>query len=149
VTAREFQVTIDCADPFELSSFWEGALGYEPAEPPEGSDSWEEWLEKMDVPRDEWDPGPRPYNALVDPEGRGPRIWFQRVPEPKTVKNRIHLDLNASDGPAAPLDRRMEQVEAEVERLLGLGARRLAVYEEQDHYHVVMADPEGNEFCLR
>lgn len=147
--AREFQVTIDCADPSTLSSFWESALGYERAAPPEGSNTWEEWLEKMEVPRENWDPGPRPYNAIVDPDGRGPRIWFQRVPEPKKVKNRIHLDLNASDGQAAPLYRRKEQVDAEVERLLRLGARRLTRYEEQDHYHVVMADPEGNEFCLR
>jgi hypothetical protein len=147
--ARTFQVTIDCADPFALSSFWESALAYEPADPPEGSDTWEEWLEKMEVPREDWDPGLRPYNAIVDPDRRGPRIWFQRVPEPKAVKNRIHFDLDASEGPAAPVDRRKEQVEAEVERLIGLGARRLADYEEQDHYHVVMADPEGNEFCLR
>jgi catechol 2,3-dioxygenase-like lactoylglutathione lyase family enzyme len=148
VTAREFQVTIDCADPFALSSFWADALGYQPADPPDGSGTWEEWLERMGVPREDWDPGPRPYNALVDPDGRGPRIWFQRVPEPKRVKNRLHLDLRTSDGPAASLDRRKQQVDSEVQRLVGLGARRLARHGERDHYHVVMADPEGNEFCL-
>jgi hypothetical protein len=58
--AKEFQLTIDCADPFELSIFWEGALGYEHAEPPEGWNTWEEWLEKMGVPKDDWGPGPRP-----------------------------------------------------------------------------------------
>jgi hypothetical protein len=147
--AKRFQVTIDCGDPYRLSSFWEDVLGYVPDEPPDGSSSWEEWLEKMRVPKEEWDPGPRPYNALVDPDGIGPRIWFQRVPEPKSVKNRVHLDVDASDGRSAPLERRKKQVDAEAARLVELGGRRLGTFEEVDHYFVVMADPEGNEFCLR
>jgi hypothetical protein len=143
--AMSFQVTFDCADPGALASFWADALGYKPADPPEDSATWEEWLKKMGVPEEEWDEGA----WITDPDERGPSIYFQQVPEPKTVKNRLHLDLDASAGAAAPLDRRKAQVEAEVDRLLGLGARRLRGYEQQDHYHVVMQDPEGNEFCLR
>ena len=143
--AREFQVTFDCADPAALSTFWAAALGYKLADPPEGSATWAEWLQKIGVPEEEWDEG----SAIAHPEQRGPRIYFQRVHEPKTAKNRLHLDVNASAGPTAPLDQRKEQVDAGVDRLLGLGARRLAAYEERDHYHVLMQDPEGNEFCLR
>ena len=115
------QVTLDCADPATLADFWAAALGYKVEVPPEGSATWEEWLEKMGVPKADWDPGPRPYNSIVDPDGRGPRIWFQRVPEAKTVKNRLHLDLAASAGRGAPVDQRKQQVDAEVERLLALG----------------------------
>ena len=141
----DFQVTFDCAGPQALANFWAGALGYQPADPPEGFATWEEWLLKLEIPEEEWDEGA----WIADPEQRRPRICFQQVPEPKAVKNRLHLDINASDGPTAPLDRRKEQVDAEVDRMLGLGASRLAAYEETDHYHVVMQDPEGNEFCLR
>jgi len=66
------------------------------------------------------------------PAGAGPRLWFQLVPEPKQVKNRVHLDLCATD------------VEAEIARLTGLGASVLARHDE----NTILADPEGNEFCL-
>jgi hypothetical protein len=99
----------------------------------------------MRIPEEEWDSGA----SIVDPERRGPRIYFQGVPEPKTVKNRVHFDLDVSDGRSVPLERRREQIDAEVERLLGRGARRQQEFEAHDHYHVVMQDPEGNEFWLR
>jgi hypothetical protein len=86
---------------------------------------------------------------VVDPDGKGPRIYLQRVPEPKTVKNRVHLDLNISGGPSAgTLEERRARVDAEVERLLGLGATRQRAAEELGQYWVVMQDPEGNEFCV-
>ena len=141
----DFQVTFDCAAPVALADFWASALGYRPADPPEGFASWEEWAERLEIPAEEWGEGA----WLDDPEKQRPRIHFQRVPEPKTVKNRVHLDLDASDGPAAPLERRKEQVDAEAARLVALGAKRFAIYEATEHYHIVMRDPEGNEFCLR
>jgi catechol 2,3-dioxygenase-like lactoylglutathione lyase family enzyme len=143
--ARTFQVTFDCAQPAALSSFWADVLGYRPADPPEGFDSWEQWLEKMNVPEEEWDEGA----WITDPDGRGSPIYFQQVPEPKRTKNRLHLDIDVSDRHRVPLDRRKEQVDAEVQRVLALGAKHLAAYEQGDHYHVVMQDPEGNEFCMR
>jgi hypothetical protein len=141
----DFQVTFDCAAPVALADFWASALGYRPGDPPEGFATWEEWAAKLEIVDEERDEGA----WLDDPEQRRPRLHFQQVPEPKTVKNRLHLDLNASDGPTAPLERRKEQVDAEAARLVALGARRFAIYEATDHYHIVMRDPEGNEFCLR
>jgi hypothetical protein len=82
----------------------------------------------------------------VDPDGRGPRLYFQRVPEAKTVKNRVHLDLNVSGGHGTPLAERRRRCDAEVERLLGVGATRLGTVEEAGGFAVNMADPEGNEF---
>ena len=142
--ATIFQVTFDCAHAAAQAGFWAAALGYRPADPPAGSDTWEEWLEKMEVPEDEWDEGA----WITDPDRRGPSIFFQQVPEPKTVKNRVHLDLDVSAGSAVPLDRRKAEVDGQADRLLALGARRLEAFEQGDHYHVVMQDPEGNEFCL-
>jgi len=80
----------------------------------------------------------------------GPRIFFQEVPEPKVVKNRVHLDLDVSGGRGVPLATRTELVDAEAERLTGTGATTLRVLDTArvDHYAVVMQDPEGNEFCL-
>jgi hypothetical protein len=87
---------------------------------------------------------------LVDPDGVGPRLFFQEVPEGKVVKNRIHLDLQVGGGRAVPLATRRQRVDAEAERLGGAGATKLRVFDEPgvDHYFVVMQDPEGNEFCL-
>jgi hypothetical protein len=75
-------------------------------------------------------------------------LYFQRVPEPKTVKNRLHLDLDVAargDSIAA----RTADVEAEVVRLVAVGAAVIKRVSDHDHFHVTMGDPEGNEFDLR
>ncbi|UAK39219.1 VOC family protein [Gordonia bronchialis] len=143
--SREVQVTFDCADPAALADFWALVLGYRLQDPPPGFDSWEAALEALGVP-------PENHNdasALVDPDGRGPRVFFQRVPEGKSAKNRVHLDVRAAPGLAG--DERMAALEKECERLVGLGGRRLERHEPAPPMaggHIVMADPEGNEFCL-
>jgi hypothetical protein len=92
--AIKVQVTFDAADPPALAAFWEELIGYVEQAPPEGFDSWESWAVANDLPRERWDD----YAARVDPDGVGPRLYFQRVPEPKTAKNRVHLDLAVSGG---------------------------------------------------
>jgi hypothetical protein len=143
--STNWQVTVDCADPDALSRFWAAALGYEIEGPPEGFATWEEWLIAIGIPEDERDMGA----SIIDPEGKRARIVFLEVPEPKTSKNRLHLDLDASEGRSVPIATRKQQVNGAVDRLVSLGASRLRALEELDHYHVVMQDPEGNEFCLR
>ena len=88
-------------------------------------------------------------DRIEDPNGEGPSIWFQIVPEKKSIKNRIHIDVNAS-GAACVARARRERVEAEAARLVSLGATRLQTIVEEglDHYAVAMADPEGNEFDI-
>ena len=88
-------------------------------------------------------------DRIEDPNGEGPRIWFQIVPE-KSIKNRIHIDVNASGGRDVSLDTRRERVEAEAARLVSLGATRLHTNVEEglDHYTVALIDPEGNEFDI-
>jgi hypothetical protein len=143
--ATSIQVTFDCADPDRLASFWAQALGYCKQDPPEGYTTWPEFLAAQGIPEDQWNSA----SAIDDPEGRGPRLYFQRVPEPKVVKNRVHLDLNISGGPHVPLQERRVHVNATVDRLRGVGATQLRPVEEHGEYWVVMADPEGNEFCLQ
>ncbi len=140
-----FQIVFDCTDPAGLAQFWATALGYVLQPPPDGHDSWESFLTSIGVPETEFNQA----SALVDPEGRTPRIFFQRVPEPKTAKNRLHVDVNAGGGPAVSLDRRRARVDAEVERLQENGASVIGPVTERDEYWVVMADPEGNEFCVQ
>jgi Glyoxalase-like domain len=142
--ATGVQVVFDCADPGRLARFWAEALGYKLDDPPAGYQRWEDWLRDQGIPEERWNDA----SAAVDPDGAGPRIYFQRVPEPKTVKNRVHLDLNVSGGPSVPIERRREQVEAEAERLTGIGATRLRAVEELGVYWVVLHDPEANEFCV-
>ena len=142
--AKKFQVVIDCADPARLATFWAAATGYKLQDPPPGHDSWESFLRAQGVPEEEWNSA----SAVVDPDGVGPRLYFQRVPEPKTVKNRVHLDLNQGDRDTPP-DERRRRVDAEVERLKGLGASELYRMEQHGDYWVTMADPEGNEFCVQ
>ena len=97
-------------------------------------------------------PPPEEHNdasLVTDPAGRVPRLYFQRVPEAKRAKNRLHLDLRAAPGLEA--QERMSALEAEAVRLVSIGATRLQRHEPApalDGGHVVMADPEGNEFCL-
>ena len=144
--ARDVQITFDCADPAALAAFWAEALGYQVQEPPRGFDSWEQALDAFGVPPEKRNDA----SAVVDPGGSGPRLFFQRVPEGKQVKNRVHLDVRAAPGLAG--DERMAALEAEAERLAAHGARRLERHEPAPPLaggHIVMTDPEGNEFCLQ
>lgn len=143
----KFQVTFDCADPERLTRFWSDALGYEVQQPPAGFRTWADFYRSIGVPEEELDGDGA--DRLVDPEGHGPLFWFQKVPEGKVVKNRIHLDLFVSGGRRTPKDERKACVDAEAERLVAAGASRFRVLDEGlDHYAVVLRDPEGNEFCL-
>jgi hypothetical protein len=146
--ATRFSLTIDCSDPDRLTSFWADALGYKLKDPPAGFDDWLTYFRSIGVPEEELQGATAVY--LVDPEGVGPQIFFQEVPEPKVVKNRVHLDLDVGGGRDVPLPTRRERVNAEADRLVGAGATRLRVSDEEvaNHYFVVMQDPEGNEFCL-
>jgi hypothetical protein len=104
-------IVVDCDDTNRVGTFWSQALGL-PLQGPENGEWW------------------------IEPGGNHPDILFEHVPEKKSVKNRLHLDLR----PAA-------NQSAEVERLIGLGARRIDIGQ-GDVSWVVMADPEGNEFCV-
>lgn len=143
--AFAFQVTFDCADPDQLARFWAAALGYQLQPPPKGFATWEEWLIAQGFAEDQRNSA----SAIVDPEGAGARIYFQRVPEPKITKNRVHLDVNVGGGLGVPLADRRVRVNAEADRLVGVGASRMRAVEERGEYCVVMQDPEGNEFCLQ
>jgi catechol 2,3-dioxygenase-like lactoylglutathione lyase family enzyme len=145
--ATQIQVTIDCADPGRLARFWADALGYRLEQPPDGFASWQDYWVSRGLPPEEVEDG---YDSIVDPDGVRPRIWFQPVPEPKVVKNRVHLDLDVGGGRKAPLEDRRRRIDAEVERLVAAGATVFRVLSEDgvDYYAVVMQDPEGNEFCL-
>jgi hypothetical protein len=139
------QVTFDCADPDRLAHFWADLLGYQLDPPPEGYDSWEAWLIEQGIPESEWNSA----SAVSDPEERGPRIFFQRVPEPKEFKNRVHLDVNVGGPRGTPDKERRTAVDAAVERSIGLGAKKVRFVEERGERHYVMNDIEGNEFCLQ
>jgi hypothetical protein len=140
-----YQLVIDCADADRQARFWAEALRYVLAPPPAGFDSWDDWYRSVGVPEEELGQG---EDRIVDPAGEGPAIWFQVVPETKSLKNRWHIDVSASGGRDVPLDERRVRVEAEAERLVALGATRVRTIsaEGMDHYAVAMLDPEGNEF---
>lgn len=142
---REVQVTFDAADPDALATFWAAVLSYELQAPPPGFDSWDDALRSMGVPEERWNDA----SALSDPTGAGPKIFIQRVPEGKTAKNRVHLDVRAAPGLQG--DERMAALEAECERLVALGDTRGKRFEPApplSHGFITMQDPEGNEFCL-
>lgn len=136
--AYTFQVTFDCHDLGVMTRFWAIALGYEEQVPPPGHESWEAWAIEQGIAREGW------RGALVDPGGTGPRLFFQPVPEPKTAKNRVHLDIAVAAVGASSVQRR-EQIEAHVSRCIEAGATVLS----RNAEFVVMADPEGNELCIQ
>jgi catechol 2,3-dioxygenase-like lactoylglutathione lyase family enzyme len=139
---REVQITFDCADPAALSAFWAEALGYRVQDPPPGFATWEEALDAMGIP-------PERRNDASAAVGDGPRLFFQKVPEGKSAKNRVHLDVRAAPGLQG--DDRMAALEKEADRLVALGATRQQRHEPAPPLgagHIVMTDPEGNEFCL-
>ncbi|MEU8361999.1 VOC family protein [Nonomuraea sp. NPDC048882] len=151
--SRTIQVTFDAHDPRGLSIFWRDVLGYvHPGPPgvdlPEGADplaAWDDFLERAGIPEEQRNT----RSALEDPDGAGPRLFFQQVPEDKVAKNRVHLDVRAAPGLEG--DERMAALEAECERLVKLGATRTRRFEPEPPMSggfIVMADPEGNEFCL-
>ena len=144
-TVREFQVTFDCSDPAALAAFWSEALGYRLESPPPGFATWDEALDAWGVPADQRNS----RSAVVDPSGTGPRLFFQQVPEGKTVKNRLHLDVRAAPGLRG--DARMDALAAEADRLVGLGAsvlRRVEPDGAMESGFITLQDPEGNELCL-
>ncbi|MFD9306454.1 VOC family protein [Streptomyces sp. NPDC060048] len=144
------QVTIDCADPRVMVSFWARALGYVPEPAPGGHASWREYWADMGVPAEELPEGAgESPESIVDPAGRGPRVWFQQVPEPKTGKNRLHFDLKVGGGRDVAVDVRTGRVDEKVGQLTGAGATVVRVMDEPEgFYAVVLQDPEGNEFCV-
>ncbi len=143
-----FQITVDCADPDAMARFWAEALRYELQGPPPPHATWRDyWIAAGHDPDDDFDDG---YDAIVDPTGQGPRVWFQQVPEAKSIKNRLHFDLLVGGGRAVPLDERKQRVHAESDRLVALGAtvRRILDNSEFNHYAIAMNDPDGNEFDI-
>lgn len=145
--AVSFQVTFDCANPDRVAQFWAKVLGYKVQDPPQGFATWPEFLKAQNVPEDQWDRA----SAIVDPDGKGGRIFFQKVPEGKTIKNRVHLDVNVGGGYRVSLTERMARVNQRADELAELGATRVADHEDKEmgEYHIVMQDVEGNEFCLQ
>lgn len=137
------QVVFDAANPARQAEFWAFALDYVVQPPPPGFDSWADFAESLGYPRD-WDG----LSAAVDPEGIGPRLLFQRVPEPKSVKNRVHLDVNAS-GADARTEAGWAKVEARALELTEHGATVVREVNEPIGHHLLMTDPEGNEFCVQ
>ncbi len=150
---RQIQVTFDCGDPAALSRFWRDVLDYVIPGPPgvelaDGADpldAWQDFLAGIGVPEHQRNS----RSAVEDPDGTGPRLFFQQVPEGKTAKNRVHLDVRAAPGLEG--EARMAALDAEAERLATLGATRVSRTEPappMENGFIVMTDPEGNEFCL-
>jgi hypothetical protein len=136
--AVRIDLTLDCANAIALAAFWKLALGYEDEPAPAPFATRREWLQAAD-------PGADPDDGawLHDPAGVGPRLSLLRVPEPKSAKNRLHIDLRVA-GPGTP-EQRWARITNEVDRLTTAGA---TVLQRFPTHHVVMADPEGNEFCV-
>ncbi|MDG4779738.1 VOC family protein [Micromonospora sp. WMMD961] len=141
-SVRQVQVTFDCADPVRVGRFWCEVLGYVPPTPPEGFATWEEF--DLTLPPEKQGA----WFAGSDPTGVGPRLYFQRVPEGKVVKNRLHLDVRVGTGLVG--EERLAVLDAECARLTALGATRvrLMLADEENESCLVMQDVEGNEFCL-
>lgn len=139
----KIQVVFDAAEPEQLAAFWAIALDYVTEPLPAGFASLEEFFRAIGIPEEEfgnqW--------ALIDPVGDGPRLYFQRVPEPKTAKNRVHLDVRVAV-PEVTGEERKQLVSQRVERLAEAGATVAWELNEARGNAIVMRDPEGNEFCV-
>ena len=141
-SVRQVQVTFDCSQPERVARFWCEVLGYVVPPPPEGFATWADFDRSL-APADRGS-----WFACVDPSGVGPRLFFQRVPEGKVVKNRVHLDVRVGTGLVG--DERLATLEGECTRLVALGATRVRLLPADDDNEscMVMQDIEGNEFDL-
>jgi len=141
-TVRQFQVTFDCADPERVARFWCEALGYVVPPPPPGFESWTAFDQSLPAESQ------GSAFACVDPTGVGPRLFFQRVPEGKVVKNRVHLDVRVGTGLVG--DERLAALQAESDRLVAPGAvqGQVLLADGFNESCINMQDVEGNEFCL-
>jgi hypothetical protein len=143
---RTLQIVIDAADPRSLGAFWAAALGYVEESPPAPFEDWPSALTAWGLSQDRWNDA----YAIVDPAGAGLRVFLQKVPEPKTAKNRVHLDVGVPGSAGAGARPTQEQVRANAERLVALGASVVKEFDEGNMgFWIVMADPEGNEFCCQ
>lgn len=139
-----WDLVIDAADPAMLAAFWADMLGYVIEPPPDGFADWPSYRRTIGLPEAEVDAD----CAIVDPTGRRPRLLFQRVPEAKAGKNRLHLDVPVSAGHDSTPSERIGPQEAARDRLVDRGATEVGAVEEYGGRWIVMRDPEGNEFCL-
>ncbi|MBB1153661.1 MULTISPECIES: VOC family protein [Amycolatopsis] len=141
-SVRQVQVTFDCAEPERVARFWCEVLGYVVPPPPEGFADWAEFDRSLPAEHQ------GAAFACVDPDGVGPRLYFQRVPEGRVVKNRVHLDVRVGAGLAG--EERLAVLKAEADRLVALGASivQVLVADEVNESCIPMQDVEGNEFCL-
>lgn len=141
-SVKKFQVTFDCAEPERVARFWCEVLGYEVPPPPDGFATWDDYNSSL-PPEDRGS-----WSACVDPTGVGPRFYFQRVPEGKIVKNRVHLDVRVGTGLVG--DERLATLEAEAARLIALGATHVLTQkaDEENESCITLQDIEGNEFCV-
>ena len=139
----KIQIVFDAVDPEKLAEFWELALGYVPEPPPEGFASWEDFGRSIGLTESEFGA----QASRIDPEGAGPRLYFQRVPEGKTAKNRVHLDVRVA-GRGVRGEARKRLVSEHVERLVQAGASIAWETSDARGDAIVMRDPEGNEFCV-
>ena len=137
-----FQITFDARHAPALAEFWALAVGYIIQPPPPGFESWEEFADSIAMPPEDRES----ISAIVDPNGDGPRILFLNVPEAKTAKNRVHLDVHVTEGlEGIERDRVRDE---KVAQLVQAGATYVDKRSDYGPAWVVMLDPEGNEFCI-
>jgi hypothetical protein len=139
----KIQIVFDAEEPAKLAEFWALALGYVLEPPPPGFDTWDDFGRSIGMPEERFGD----LAAIIDPDGAGPRVFFQRVPEGKTAKNRIHLDVRVA-GPELRGDERQAKIDEHVDRLLEAGASIAWHNDDITGRSIVMRDPEGNEFCV-
>jgi hypothetical protein len=145
VIHHPFQVTFDCADPRRQARFWAQVLGYVPQSPPPGFASWSDYAVSIGLPASGLDD----VAAIVDPTGVAPRLLFLAVPERKSAKNRVHLDINVPVPAGVSPEQRQSIVRARATALVNAGAIFVAERSDEISWWVTLLDPEGNEFCLQ
>jgi len=137
------QVVFDAAEPARLAEFWALALNYVLEPPPAGFGTWEDFGRSIGMPEEQFGD----QAAVIDPADEGPRLYFQRVPERKSAKNRVHLDVRVA-GREVRGEERKRLMSEKVEQLVQAGA---SIAWEDDGIRgsaIVLRDPEGNEFCV-